>query len=105
MALLIPIQATANQSLTVQLGDDRYVIEIKVSVGCMAMTIERNEVVVIEGSRVLAGEPVIPYHYLEAGNFILLTQDDALPDWQQFGITQSLVFLSEDEIKVIIGDS
>lgn len=105
MALLIPLQATANQSLTVQLGTDRYVITVKVSVGCMAMTIERNDVTIVEGNRILAGEPIIPYHYLEAGNFILLTQNDELPDWQQFGVTQSLVFLSEAEIEAIIDGS
>jgi hypothetical protein len=105
MATIIPIQATANQSFTTQLGDDRYALTLKLSVNCMVMSIERNEVVIIEGTRVLAGEPVIPYHYREAGNFLLTTQDDELPDWQQFNITQFLIFLSAAEIEAIIAGS
>lgn len=102
MPQIIPIQATANQSFTTQIGDDRFVLTLKLAIGCMVMSIECNEVTVIEGTRVLAGEPVIPYHYREVGNFIMTTQNDELPDWKQFGITQFLIYLSEAEIGALI---
>lgn len=99
----IPITATANQKLTVTIDLTRFTVTLKAAVGCMTCTIEIDGVEVLTGSRVLAGEMLIPYRYRENGNFILMTEDDALPDWTEFGSTQFLRYLTPDEMDAIRG--
>lgn len=94
----IPVAAIPNQSLTVRLDDRRLVLRLKESNGVMVADLDRDEVRIISGVRVLAGEPIIPYRYLEEGNFILLTINDELPDWREFAATQNLVYLSPAEV-------
>lgn len=94
----IPLAAIPNQSLSVRLDDRRLVLRLKEASGVMVADLDRDEVRIISGVRVLAGEPIIPYKYLEEGNFILLTLDDELPDWRQFAATQNLVYLSPEEL-------
>lgn len=98
---VIPLVAEANQEFTVRLSDFRFTMRLKEANGVMVADLTVDDAVILSASRVLAGEPIIPYTYLEAGNFLLLTDADALPDWEQFGVTQSLVYLSPDEIAAL----
>lgn len=94
----IPITAVPNQSLSVQLDNLRYVLRIKEASGVMVADVERDSVTIITGTRVLAGELIIPYHYLEVGNFIILTVNDELPDWRSFGVSQTLIYLEAADL-------
>lgn len=94
----IPLAAIPNQSLSIRIGNQRLVLRIKEANGVMVADLDRNEVRVISGVRVLAGEPIIPYKYLEDGNFLLLTINGGLPEWRQFNATQNLVFITAEEI-------
>lgn len=98
---VIPLVTEANQEFTVRLSDFRFTMRLKEANGVMVADLTVDDAVILSASRVLAGEPIIPYTYLEAGNFLLLTDADALPDWEQFGVTQSLVYLSPDEIAAL----
>lgn len=106
----IPIINVPNQSLSIQLDGDQYDISIHAtkdnpdgSTGIMCVDIERNNNVIILGSRAVFGYPLIPYEYLVStfGNFTFVTQNDEYPDWRQFGITQYLIYASNDEINEI----
>lgn len=97
----IPIVAEPSQELSVRLDDVRYTLRLKAANGVMVADISIDGSVILAGTRVLAGEPIIPYGHLQVGNFLLLTQGDALPDYAQFGVTQSLVYLSPAEIAAL----
>lgn len=94
----IPISPIPNQSLSVRLDDQRLVLRLKEANGVMVADVERNGVSVVRGTRVLAGEFVIPYQYQQVGNFMLLTTGDDLPDWSEFGATQTLVYFEAAEL-------
>lgn len=94
----IPLAAVPNQSLSVRLDDQRLVLRLKEANGVMVADLDRDNLRVLSGVRVLAGEPIIPYGYLESGNFMLLTINDQLPDWREFTATQSLVYMSPAEV-------
>ena len=106
----VPITNVANQSLTIEAGGNIYDITLRLcatatqnpplyySNPIMVMDIITNNVPTILGQRLISGYPVIPYRYLESGNFVFVTQNDDLPDWTQFGITQFLVYATSDEI-------
>lgn len=66
--------------------------------GVMVADVLRDGATIILGTRLLPGEPVIPYAYLQAGNLVFQTQDDALPYWDQFGVTQALFYLTDAEM-------
>lgn len=99
----IPITPVPSQSLSIRVDDQRVVLRLKEANGVMVADVERDNVTVILGTRVLAGEPIIPYRYLQSGNFLVLTIDDELPDWREFGSTQSLVYLTIDEVAALNG--
>lgn len=97
----IPIAAEPNQEFTVRLDDTRYAIRLKEANGVMVADFTIDDVVTITGTRVLAGEFLIPYLYMMRGNFVLLTVGDALPDWQEFGQSQALVYMSPEEFAAL----
>lgn len=106
----IPITNIPNQSLSIQLDGNQYDINIQScqndtvpSDGIMAFDIIRNGVAIITGTRAVAGFPLIPAKYLENGNFIVVTANDDLPDWHEFGISQYLIFASESELETLRG--
>jgi hypothetical protein len=94
----IPLIQTANQNLSIDLESRQWSITLKEAQGVMVADITIDGTEVVTGSPVLAGEPVIPYGYLQNGNLILSTLDDALPYWDQFGVTQGLFYLTDAEM-------
>lgn len=94
----LSIIAIPNQSLSARLSNLRFDIRIKEANGVMVADIDIEGVRILSATRILAGEPIIPYRHMQEGNFILLTADDELPDWRQFSISQELVYLTVEEI-------
>lgn len=99
----IGIAALANQALSIQLDERFYEIELREANGVMAATITRDGVTVVSNIRVTAGTPLLPYRYQEAGNFIMTTDGEAIPYWDQFGVTQFLVYLTPAELAAYRG--
>ena len=66
----------------------------------MSATISINDVVVVSGDRFTADAPLIPYEHLEGagGNFLITTEGDALPAFDQFDVTQFLFYLTAAEV-------
>lgn len=98
---IVPLAAVPNQSFTATLDNTRWVVRLVETEGVMAADVDRDGVRLLSGSRVLAGETLIPYRYLETGNFIFLTTGDDLPAWREFGVSQTLVYLSAAEMAEI----
>lgn len=103
--MTIALTNTPNQAFSISIGVHFYDFTIQETSGCMSVTIVRDNLLIVSGSRAVAASPVIPYQYLEddAGNFVFLTQNEELPYYDQFGITQSLVYVSNDELEVLRG--
>lgn len=99
----LSLNATPNQSTSFLVDDVRFSLNIKEARGVMVADVTIGGEVVLTGSRLVAGEPVIPYRYLEAGNMFLLTEADALPAWAEFGASQTLVYLTADEMEAVRG--
>lgn len=95
----IELQPLPNQSLTIQIDGSLYQITIKETRGVMSATIIRDDVVLVSNSRVVASTPILPYQYLESGNFVLLTQNGDYPEYAQFGSSQALVYVTQAEIE------
>ena len=95
------LAALPNQNFFVQLDGSAYAITIRQASGCVIASVSRDDVTLIEGARVVTGTPLLPYRYEEAGNFILTTQNDDLPDYTQFGVTQFLTYLSADDLTAL----
>lgn len=101
MTYKIDINAAPNQSLSVNLDGSRYEITINYAAGCMCASVVRDGVGVISGHRMVSGEPIIPYRHMEQGNFVLATENDAAPDYNKFGVTQFLYYVSQGDIDAI----
>lgn len=94
----VGIAALPNQSLSIQLEERFYDIHLREANGVMAATIERDGAVLVSAMRITAGTPLLPYRYQEAGNFLMLTDAEAIPYWDQFNVTQFLVYLTPEEL-------
>jgi hypothetical protein len=101
----IALAQVPNQSFSVQLDGDIYDIRLTACTGIMAVDISRNNEVLLTGSRVVAGFPLIPYTFIENGNFIITTMDGDIPYYTQFGVTQFLVYASAAELEAIRASS
>lgn len=106
----IILSQTPNQSFSIELEGHQYdfiFMSINTNnlpgVGIMAVDIVRDNILLVSGNRLPPLFPLIPYRYLEngEGNFIFTTLNDDYPDYNQFGITQSLLYLTASEVEVI----
>lgn len=95
--IAVPLEALPNQSLTIRLNDDRYEIKlITISEGMMAISIIRNDVLLIQNQRIVPGVLLLPaYRAMGAGNFIFFTPDDSYPYYEEFNNGHVLYFVPE----------
>jgi|SRR5208337_2463813 len=98
----ILLDAIPNQSFTINLDQNSYAITIKEARGIMAADIVRNGEVLLSGARIVAGTPLIPYQYQENGNFVILTENELIPYYLYFGISQTLIYASQAEIEAAL---
>lgn len=97
----VPLVAIPNQKLSVRLDDQRIVLRIKEARGVMVADLERGGVELLSGVRIVAGQPFIPYGYLENGNFIITTVNGELPWWQNFTVDQQLIYMTAAEVDAL----
>jgi len=100
MPKIVTISAIANQQISFQEDDTRYVMRITSSGTTVAVTLSINEKIVMDGVRTVLGSLIIPFDYLRAGggNLIFTSDNENLLTYQAFGITQFLLYLSVDEL-------
>lgn len=101
--MIIPIQATPNQSLSVILDGNTWGIALKTVDFATVVSLTLNGDDVIDGARAAAGTLIIPAQYLEksSGNFFFVTANQQIPFYNQFGLTQSLLYISASELSAI----
>jgi hypothetical protein len=97
----ITLIAIPNQSFSIQLDNSVYNFKIRFLINFMAVDLVRDNITILNGIRIVPGFPIIPFRYLEQGNFILLTANHEYPLYTQFGINQFLFYVSQDELEAI----
>lgn len=103
MSFAIPLEAIPNQEFTITLENHGFDISITSAGGMTFATIKKDGATIISGERIVTGEPIIPFPYLEGdtGNFTITTLNDALPDYNEFGSTQTLIYATAAEIAAV----
>ncbi len=98
---VIPLSAIPNQSFNIQLDNINYDFTVRFTVNFMSVDVVRDSIPIISGMRSVPGTPLIPYRYLESGNFVFVTANDEYPIYTQFGVTQFLLYASMAEIEAL----
>lgn len=98
---VVPLSSAPNQQFTVTLEGIRWGVRLVQAAGVLVADVSQEGVGLVRSSRVLAGEAIIPYAYLQTGNFIMVVNADELPTYSQFGVSQFLVYLSAAEIAAL----
>lgn len=93
----ITIQSVPNQTLSIDIDGYSFDISLKTA-GTIIADISIDQVVKVQGVKCLPNKAILPYQYLEHGNFFFVTEDGDYPDYTQFNISQSLVYLTADEM-------
>lgn len=96
----ISLQSVPNQSFSFNIAETAFDVTLKTSDSLIA-DISINGETVIQGVRIMAYRPVLPYAYLSqsAGNLFFITENGAAPSYELFGVTQTLVYASEEEVE------
>ncbi len=100
----LEISAIPNQTISARLDDAFYIITLKTAAGIVSADINRDGVDIVQGQRVSAGSAIIPYEYLANGNFVIITENEEYADYQKFGSTQFLLYLTLDEVLALRTD-
>lgn len=130
--ITIPLQAIPNQSLSIQLdsqldaanpdntpvpfnfditinSNDQTPDSAGTATMSVSITVNSNTTptLLIDNVRCVPGSSLLPYAYLynTYGNFVFTTQNDAYPDYNEFGITQFLIYISAAELVNIEAES
>lgn len=99
----IPIQAVPNQSFGITINNNRFDLSIVETNNSMSATIIVNDQILIQNVKAAGGTFLLPYHYLEHGNFLFFTSGNELIYYPHFGATQSLIYLSPADLKYLRG--
>lgn len=102
---LINLAAIPNQTISLNLEDSFYELTFKIANLVMQVDISRDNEILVQGQRCVPGAFLLPYKYLEKGNFLFSTQDGDYPEYTQFGVTQYLYFFTDAELEILRGDS
>lgn len=94
----VPLQQIPNQSFAITLDGNLFNVVLKKCNGVMAMSLSINGEDTIDNLICAACAPIIPAAYLETGNFMFITANNQLPDYRQFGNTQSLFYFTAAEL-------
>lgn len=95
---VLTLQPIPNQSFTTIVNSNRYDISIFYTAGVMSITVLRNSILIVDSMRLTAGTFVLPYGYMEDGNFIIVNMNDDLIDYNEFGSTQKFLYLSPQDL-------
>ncbi len=98
MALIkIPLEVLPNQSLTIRLGDNRYIIRlITISDALMGISITRDDIILMQNQRAIPKKKILPgYKAGRYGNFVFITQDETYPYYTEFNNGHELYFIPE----------
>lgn len=96
----VPIQAIPNQQFSIVLDNNSWNFVIKETNGVMSVSLALNGDQVLDNARAVGGSFIIPSKYEESGNFIFLTTNNQLPEYAQFNVNQSLVYVTAAELAV-----
>lgn len=96
----IDVQQIPNQEFIREVNNVRYNIKIRTFQGITLMDISADDVILKRSVRVCPNVPIIPYKYLtKGGNFVFVCINGDYPHYSKFGITQQLVYLTDEELK------
>lgn len=94
----VPIQQIPNQAFSITLDGVLYDLKILTNNGVTSVSLSINGQDVLDNALAASAAPIIPAPYQEAGNFMFLTANQQLPYYEQFGLTQSLLYFTADEL-------
>lgn len=96
----VPIQVLPNQEFSISLNGNLFDITLKTTDGVTSVSMVINGIDTIDNLRCVAGSPLIPSRYEEAGNFMFLTLNEALPIYTEFNTSQILAYFTAAELAV-----
>jgi hypothetical protein len=97
----IPLNPVPSQNFTSILDNVFFNITIKYIAGAMGISIQAAGEKLITNQILVPGTPILNYPYLEQGNFILLTANEEIADFNKFGVSQVLIYASQAEVEAI----
>lgn len=94
----IALKPVPNQSLSFSANGVFWRVELKDIPGGVCASVWADGDKISGCSRALEGQPLLPFRYMaQNGNLTIYTGDEPV-DWKKFGDSQSLIFLTPEEL-------
>ncbi|HZZ80039.1 MAG TPA: hypothetical protein VFE62_16115 [Gemmataceae bacterium] len=97
----LPLQQLPNQSFSVLLDGNQWTFLFKTIEDTTVASLTLNGTDLLDSARCAAGSFLIPSEYEEEGNFFFVTQNQQLPYYTEFNVTQSLIYVSANELAAL----
>jgi hypothetical protein len=97
----LPLQQLPNQSFAILLDGNQWNVLLKTAEDTTVASLTVNGASLLDSARCAAGAFLIPADYEEAGNFFFVTQNQQLPFYSKFNVTQSLIYISAAELAAL----
>jgi len=103
----IDLQPIPNQQFSVTINNVNMTVSLKFAGendnGIMLFALQINDEYVCPHVPVFANQGLLPYKYMVSeagGNFFFETDADEYPNWENFGSSCYLYFITQDELEV-----
>lgn len=99
----IVVENIPQQSFNVSLGDSQWTLSFRTannaSADCTLADIKKDGTDIATGILCIPNMPLIPYEYMQKGNFVFISSDDAYPNYTNFGVTNQLYYVPKEELE------
>lgn len=98
--ITVPLSPIPNQTFSVTVGDYQFDFTLKaLGDSGIVMDLLRDGITIVQGLQIVPGSWLVPYPYLcDTGNFALICEDEAVPQWDLLGTKQVLYFFDVQEV-------
>jgi hypothetical protein len=97
----VPLQQLPNQSFSILLDGNQWNFLLKTANDVTVCSLTLNGTDLLDSALCVVGSFIIPCEYQEAGNFFFVTQNQQLPTWTEFTVSQALIYISQTELDAL----
>lgn len=97
---IIPLKNIPNQEFSTVQDDNQWNISVRLVAGAIAVSLSCNGVEIVTNARAVAGMRILQSIHQQNGNFAIATNNQEIPDYTKFQITQFLIYISPAELAV-----
>lgn len=98
--IIVQLLPIPTQELKLRILEELYTVQVRTTDKATFISISRNDIKIISNQILIPNATLLRYDYnISNGNFAFQTKNNELPDYNQFGVSQFLYYLTNEDLE------